>query len=174
LSDPANARRTGRPQQHGRMGEYAVMAELLSNSWVANVYHPAADYGVDIIALTMAGKVKKIQVKTSRFYESGGSWWKVSKRHVKHDASDTDMFYVFGEGSPPRDFLIFPSADILRLFETGFSGTWQDRLIQFTGFNTPDLWVRPSGPERRRTSLARTRQLGATLDKYWNKWESMK
>jgi len=84
------------------MGEYAVMAELLSKSWVANVYHPAADYGVDIIALTKAGKVRKTQVKTSRFYESGGSWWKVSKRHVKHDASDTDMFYVFGEGSPPK------------------------------------------------------------------------
>jgi len=174
LSNSENSKGTGRPQQHGRMGEYAVMAELLSKSWVANVYNPAADYGVDIIALTMAGKVRKIQVKTSRFYESGGSWWKVSKRHVKQDASDTEMFYVFGEGHPPRDFLIFPSADVLRLFETGFSGTWQDRLIQFTGFNTPDLWVRHSGPERRRTSLARARQLGATLDKYWNKWESMK
>src|SRR2546423_844202 len=54
------------------------------------------------------------------------------------------------------------------------AGTWQDRLIQFTGFNTPDLWVRHSGPERMRVRLARAKQLGATLDKYWNKWESMK
>ena len=156
------------------MGEYAVMAQLLSKSWVANVYSPAADYGVDIILLTEGGMVRKVQVKTSRFYESGGSWWKVSKPHVRHDASDAEMFYVFGEGHPPRDFLIFPSADVLRFFETGFSGTCQDRLFQFTGFNSPKLWVRHSGPNRRRTRLTGARQSGQTLDQYWNNWDSLK
>jgi len=40
------------------MGEYAVMAQLLSNSWVANVYSPAADTGVDLILLTKEQKLR--------------------------------------------------------------------------------------------------------------------
>jgi hypothetical protein len=156
------------------MGEYAVMAQLLALDWVANVYSPAADYGVDIILLTESGKVRKIQVKTSRFYESGGSWWKASKRSVERDAKDTEMFYTLGEGHPPKDFLVFPSADILRLFQTGFSGTWQDRLIHFTGFKTPSLWVRHSGPNRGGERLRKARAAGETLNKYENRWELLK
>src|SRR5438034_11533123 len=38
----------GRSQQLGRMGEYAVMAQLLARSWVSNVYSPAADTGVHL------------------------------------------------------------------------------------------------------------------------------
>ncbi len=75
---------------------------------MANVYSPAADYGVDIILLTEEGEMKKIQVKTSRFYESGGSWWKASKENLERDAGDPDVFYIFGEGKPPQDFLVFP------------------------------------------------------------------
>jgi len=65
----------GRSHQLGRMGEYSVMAQLLSKSWVANVYSPAADTGVDLILLTKEQKLRKLQVKTSRIYPDGETWF---------------------------------------------------------------------------------------------------
>src|SRR5437870_3335876 len=124
------------------MGEYAVMAELLAKPWVANVYAPAADTGVDLVLLTRAGEFKKIQVKTSRTYKNGGTWFTVTKRHITEDGSKPDMFYIFAEGHPPRDFLIFTSLDLLKLFETGNLCVCDDRLLQFTGFASSRLWVR--------------------------------
>src|SRR5438094_10184236 len=88
----------GRSQQVGRMGEYAVMAQLLSKSWVANVYSPAADSGVDIIVLTRTGKMRKVQVKTSRIYPSGGTWFQnISRGHLEVDSTAEGMFYVLAE-----------------------------------------------------------------------------
>ena len=70
----------GRSQQLGKMGEYAVMAQLLSKSWVANVYSPAADTGVDLILLTKEQKLRKVQVKTSKIYPNGGTWFMTSSK----------------------------------------------------------------------------------------------
>jgi hypothetical protein len=155
------------------MGEYAVMAELLAKPWIANVYAPAADTGVDVVILTTERKVKKIQVKTSRVYGSGGLWWSVSKRRIEDDSSDSDMFYVFAEDRPPKNFLVFPSSKVLDLFESEFSGTCQDRLIQFMGFGSK-LQVRHSGPNRRRRRLAQARQSGQSLDNHWNNWDLLR
>jgi hypothetical protein len=155
------------------MGEYAVMAELLAKPWVGNVYAPAADTGVDVLILTSEGKVRKVQVKTSRVYASGGFWWSVSKKHIKSDSTEADMFYVFAEDRPPQNFLVFPASRVLELFERKYSGTCQDRLIQFTGFGSK-LQVRHSGPERRRERLAEARRLGESLDGHWNNWDLLK
>jgi hypothetical protein len=87
------------------MGEYADMAELLAKPWVGNVYAPAADTWVHVLILTSEGKVRKVQVETSRIYASGGSWWSVAKKHIKSDSDETDMFYVFAEDRPPKKFL---------------------------------------------------------------------
>src|SRR5260370_34140777 len=103
------------------MGEYAVMAQLLSKSWVANIYSPAADSGVDMILLTKAGRIKKIQVKTSRVYPSQGAWFNnISKEHLQADSADSDMFYVLAEGHPPVNYLIFPAKELLELCRNQF------------------------------------------------------
>jgi hypothetical protein len=156
------------------MGEYAVMAELLAKPWVENVYVPAADTGVDVILLTNEGKLKKIQVKTSRAFGSGGFWFTVSKRRILEDGSKSNMFYVFAEDRPPKDYLIFRSAKLLRLFESGNPCLCRDRLLQFTGFATSRLWVRHSGPERRQQRLAQVRQSGEQLDNNLNNWNMIK
>ena len=156
------------------MGEYAVMSELLSKSWVKNVFAPAADTGVDVVLLTNEGGLRKIQVKTSRVYASGGSWFKIAKRRVIETSSDPDMFYVFGEDRPPKNFLVLPSTDVLRLFRRERPCLCNGRLLQFTGFSTSSLWVRHSGPNRRRERLAQARQSGESLDNFWNNWDLMK
>src|SRR2546428_12274693 len=91
--DPLSGR--GRSQQLGRMGEYAVMAQLLSKSWVTNVYTPAADTGVDLILLTKDQKLRRIQVKTSKIYPNGETWFmNIFQEKLKEDITQSDMFYV--------------------------------------------------------------------------------
>ncbi len=163
-----------RPQQIGKMGEYAVTTELLAKPWVENVYMPAADTGVDLVLLPHEGELKKIQVKTSRVYGSGGFWFTVSRRHIIEDGRMTNMFYVFAEDRPPKNFLIFQSGEVLRLFQSGSPCLCNNRLLQFTGFASSRLQVRHSGPERRRERLAEARRSGQSLDDHWNNWDLLR
>ena len=167
----------GRSQQLGRMGEYAVMAQLLSKSWVANVYSPAADTGVDLVLLTTEKKLSKIQVKTSRIYETGGSWFNnISQRHLREDSTQPDMFYVLAEGHPPSDFLVFPAQVLLNLFQSQFVGTCHDRLVKFeAGFPAGKKFqFRHRGQERGGSALLQARASSKSIDKYWNNWDLLK
>src|SRR2546428_6218140 len=122
----------GRSQQLGRMGEYAVMAQLLAKSWVSNVYSPAADTGVDIVLLTKEGKMKKIQVKTSRVYPSKATWFmNISKAHLEPDSPDPEMSNVLAEGHLLEPYLLLRAGKLFELFQTRFVGTSKGRLVRF-------------------------------------------
>ncbi|HZY93783.1 MAG TPA: hypothetical protein VFE98_02855 [Candidatus Bathyarchaeia archaeon] len=167
----------GRSQQLGRMGEYAVMAQLLSKSWIGNVYSPAADTGVDLVILTKEQKLRKIQVKTSRIYPTGGSWFNnISQRHLKEDSTQPDMFYVLAEGHPPTGFLVFRAQELLKLFQSQFVGTCQGRLVKFeAGFPLGKKFqLRHRGSGRGGEALLRARVSTESIDKCWNNWDLLR
>jgi hypothetical protein len=167
----------GRSQQLGRMGEYSVMAHLLSKSWVENVYSPAADTGVDLVLLTNEQKLRKIQVKTSRIYPTGGSWFNnISQRHLREDSTESDMFYVLAEGHPPTGFLVFPAQQLLSLFQSQFVGACQGQLVKFeAGFPAGKKFqFRHRGPGRGREALLEAKLSSKSIDKHWNNWDLLK
>jgi len=167
----------GRSQQLGRMGEYAVMAQLLSKSWVANVYSPAADTGIDLVLLTKDGKLRMIQVKTSKIYESDGTWFNnISQTHLTKDSTQAGMFYVLAEGHPPGRFLVFPARDLLEKFQNQFKGTCQGNLIEFVGgFPAGKKFqIRHWGPTEKRQQTIEARTKSQSVDKYWNNWDLIK
>ncbi len=109
----------GRSQQLGRMGEYAVMAQLLSKSWVTNVYSPAADTGVDLILLTKDQKLRKLQVKTSRIYPNGETWFmNIFQQKLREDITQPDMFYVLAEGASAKALPCFSRERACRVVST--------------------------------------------------------
>ena len=133
------------------MGEYAVMAQLLAKSWVSNVYSPAADTGVDLILLTKEQKLRRLQVKTSKIYPNGETWFmNIFQENLKEDITQQDMFYVLAEGHPPSQFLVFPVKELLGLFQQQFTGTCQGNLVEFNGDFPAGrrLQIRPSRPEQ--------------------------
>ena len=153
------------------------MAQLLSKSWVANVYSPAADSGVDIIVLTRTGKMRKVQVKTSRIYPSGGTWFQnISRMHLEEDSTAEGMFYVLAEGHPPISYLVFPANELLNLFQNRFEGTCQGRLVRFEGASPAGTKFKFSrfGPEQRRKATLDARISSKSIDKYWNNWDLLK
>ena len=153
------------------------MAHLLSKNWVGNVYSPAADTGVDLILLTKEQKLRKIQVKTSRIYPTGGSWFNsISQRHLKEDSTQPEMFYVLAEGHPPTGFLIFPAQELLGLFQSQFVGTCQGQLVKFEGgFPAGKKFqFRHRGPGRGRGALLQAKLSSKSIDKYWNNWDLLK
>ena len=177
MSEPESLSGRGRSQQLGRMGEYAVMAQLLSKSWVVNVYSPAADSGVDIVLLTKTSEIRKLQVKTSRIYPSQGAWFNnLSKRHLQADGADSDMFYVLAEGHPPIDYLIFPAKELLEHCRIQFVGTCQGRLVRFEeGFPAGKKYqLRHYGPDQRREATIEARISSRSINKYWNNWDLLK
>ena len=178
MSEPETLSGRGRSQQLGRMGEYAVMAQLLSKSWVSNVYAPAADSGVDVVLLTEADRLRMIQVKTSRIYETGGSWFNnISQRHLRQDSTKPGMFYVLAEGHPPAHFLIFTASELLKLFETKFVGLCDNRLVRFEGgFPAGKKFqFRHRGKERGGEALGEARASGRSIDdQCWDKWERLR
>ncbi len=167
----------GRSRQLGRMGEYAVMAQLLAKSWVSNVYSPAADTGVDLILLTKEQKLRKIQVKTSRIYPSGGTWFmNIFPENLKEDITQPDMFYVLAEGHPPSQFLVFPVNELLKLFQQQFTGTCQGNFVEFQGEYPAGrrLQIRHHGPNKKYSMRIDALDEGKTIDNYWNNWNLLK
>jgi len=159
------------------MGEYAVMTQLLSRSWVTNVYTPAADSGVDLVLLTKERKLRMIQVKTSRIYESDGTWFNnISPTHLQRDSTQPDMFYVLAEGHPPMRFMVFPANELLEKFRQHFTGICQGNLIEFLGgFPVGKKFqIRHWGPEERRKQTIEARGKSQSVDMYWNNWDLLK
>jgi hypothetical protein len=167
----------GRSQQLGRMGEYSVMAQLLSKSWVSNVYTPAADTGVDLILLTKDQKLRRIQVKTSKIYPSGGTWFmNIFQEKLKQDLTQPDMFYVLAEGHPPSQFFVFPVNELVELFRQQFTGTCEGNFVEFMG-DFPvgrRLQFRHHGQNKKYSARIDALNEGKTINKYWNKWDLLK
>ena len=167
----------GRSQQLGRMGEYAVMAQLLSKSWVTNVYSPAADTGVDLILLTKDQKLRKLQVKTSKIYPNGETWFmNIFQQKLREDITQPDMFYVLAEGHPPKHFLVFPVNELVELFQQQFTGTCQGNFVEFSGDFPAGrrLQFRHHGPSKKSSVRRDALDEGKTIDKYWNNWDLLK
>jgi len=74
----------------GKTGELLVAAELLTQGF--EVYFPAVDTGIDLLA--KKERFVKIQVKSSKHYEQGVSWFTLSKRTFFRTI-ERDLFYVF-------------------------------------------------------------------------------
>lgn len=153
------------------------MAQLLAKSWVSNVYSPAADTGVDLILLTKEQKLRKIQVKTSKIYPSGGTWFmNIFQENLKKDITQSDMFYVLAEGHPPSSFLVFPVNDLLELFQHQFVGTCRGNFVEFMGDYPTGrrLQIRHHGPSKNHSARIDALDEGKTIDKYWNNWDLLR